>query len=82
MKDTTMKKYGWNRRCDVEEMLNYIQKKKIQLKNTNEIEHLIENKYNDDEYIKKNDTEILNTMYDYCNKLDDIYNYLNKQIIK
>jgi len=81
IKNSTIKNYGWNRRNDIEEMLDYIQKKKIKLKNTKEIKHLIENKYNNNEYIKKNDTEILNTLYDYCHNLDVIYNYLNKQIV-
>ena len=82
MKDSIMEKYGWNRRCDIEEMLHYIKEKNIKLKNTDEIEKLINTKYNDDKYIKKNDEDILNTLYDYCHKLDEIYNYLNKQIAK
>ena len=82
MKDSIMEKYGWNRRCDIEEMLHYIKEKNIKLKNTKEIEKLIDTKYNDDKYIKKNDEDILNTLYDYCYKLDEIYNYLNKQIAK
>jgi len=81
-KNFIMDKYGWNRRSDIEEMLNYIQENNIKLKNTNEIEHLINTKYNNAEYIKKNNKDILNTLYDYCYKLDEIYNYLNKHITK
>ena len=75
MKDFIMKKCGWNRRADVEEMVNYIQEKKIKLKNMKDIQILIDTKYNDNEYIKNNNKDILHTMYDYCFKLDI---YLNK----
>lgn len=76
-KEYILEKYGWNRRCDIEEFIADLENK-MSYESINDLKKIIENYFNDDDYKKKQDKELLITLYNNRFQVENNYNNINE----
>jgi len=76
-KEYILQKYGWNRRCDIEEFIADLENK-MSTESINDLKKIIENYFNDDDYKKKQDKELLITLYNNRFQVENNYNNINE----
>lgn len=75
-KEYILDKYGWNRRCDIEEFIADLEDK-MSYESINDLKKIIENYFNDDDYKKKQDKELLITLYNNRFQVENNYSTIN-----